>query len=208
MPRRLCASAMMLPYDRRGTLRLPVIVVCLALGSGSVQSRTTDRATVDQSTFVKLPAPDGHWVLVTAKPRTEDGNWHLVLQRSDTKGRLSLCDYFRSGTVAWSPDSQIIVFVDDHSVQDSRLKIFRVGKDSARPLDGADRALRTIAIAGIPRNREILFYNIRLIGFLGPSGVLVEVSVEYMKGQGPTGPAAGARAQYLLDLETLNVSRK
>src|SRR5574337_906403 len=84
------------------------------------------QATVDQSSKIRLLSPDGKWEVDSVPPKREEGNATLVLKSVPGKHVLRLSEFFRSGILTWCSNSRTLVFLDRHSPEDTRLRVFFV----------------------------------------------------------------------------------
>lgn len=147
------------------------------------------RAEVGTSSEMTIASPDRRLVVLVRAAPDDKTRARLFLQSrsSPSKTRL-LCDYGRSGLVVWGPDSQSIIFIDYHSADDSRLRIFRIRGGQILALRDADAIVRGYASRPI-RGREILSYALGLSRFDGPLLPVVEVHIRYMPDHKGTGPS-------------------
>jgi hypothetical protein len=201
MPSTVWAGCMSVSRVKAGTLFLVSLFAWTAASA-------RDQVMVTQAGGSDLPSPDQGWIVAARTPKRQGGDARLLLSRTGRAKRQLLCEYFRSGLVAWAPDSRALVFIDYYSVDDSRLVVFRLDEDQAKPVRGADQALRRAVLARVPRGREVVFYTIQFDEFLTPSRLALTVNVVFLKGRESTGPATSVAGRHVLDLKRLIVERR
>jgi len=106
------------------------------IGIGSEIRALDTRAGVDRlvATGGKLPqvSPDGAWVLYRNATTLHGDRWDVFLARADGSETRHILD-ITSGTTAWSPDSQRIVFVDAPD-GDANLYLYDLATHASAPL--------------------------------------------------------------------------
>ena len=186
----------------------PWVGLLYLLSVGGAWAATVERkAVVSQSSSVKLASPDGAWMILT-EPAADSGNAHIVLQATSGKTRQILGEYFRSGTVWWSPSGHLLLFIDDHSPEESRLIVYRVASNGGVRVDGVDRALRAAALTRKPPGRQLLYYSLALKDFEDDDRLIITVRIVYLKNAGLTGPAAEMNVDYVYDLRSRRVAAR
>ena len=132
----------------------------------------------DGQSFVRTM--DGDEARPDDDPRSEASLW---LHERGARPRF-LTHYYRSGTVAWTPDSRRIVFLAE-GVEDMQLYVFEQASSAATALE-ADRRLRILMNAAKPTMHvEIHLIHILRIGRYGMSVDVTEYGL-------PPGQANGS----------------
>jgi hypothetical protein len=124
---------------------------------------------------------------------------------NDTHEHL-LTEYFRTAGVIWSPDSRTIIFLDEHSAEDTRVKVFRVEPSGATAVGNADASLRRFVRSKLGRSR-ILFVVLQVSGFNGGRDAIFDLTITYLKYPQKDGPSAEMNARISLNLRSYTVNQ-
>jgi hypothetical protein len=179
------------------------MVLSLALVNGPSFGATPRPVDIDQLSVVHLPSPDGHCTVSTApteESRDEDAK---LFVRCGVSRRKLLSHYFRSGEVIWSPDSRTVIFLDEHSVEEYTLKLFRIDDAGASDPTVVDRAI-VKSVESQLRGKEVVFYYVNFVRFAGVSHMVVDADVIFIR-RGATGPTQEAGFRFDVDLSTFTV---
>ena len=168
-----------------------------------------DRAQieVEQTTRAELRSPDGKYV-VTVAPASGTREAELRLQIRAEPQERTLCAYFRSGVVAWSPDSRTIVFLDYHSPEKGSIRFFRVSPMGVTEVGAsADREVRQAVLRRIGPH-DLVFYNLTLLD-LDKQSAGIAVSVVYIRQpRRATGPTANVIMKFSINLGSFAIQAR
>jgi hypothetical protein len=170
-------------------------------------SATSTQATVDQSSKIRLPSPDGKWEVDSVTSKTEEGNSTLVLKSLSERHTQQLGDFFRSGTLIWSSNSRMLVFLDRHSAEDTRLRVFFVPGSDGVATDSADREIRSSVLRSIGSDNRVLFYDLDMLSCSGDE-FAVSARVVTVSKAVKSGPAKQWDGKYTVLLKPLKVTRE
>ena len=122
--------------------------------------------------------------LPTVESRNEDAK---LFVRCGKSPRKLLCRYFRTGVVRWSPDSRMVIFIDEHSVEEYTLKLFRIDDAGVSDVTLVDRAI-VKSVESQLRGKEFVFYYVNFVRFEDVSHMIVDADVIFIrKGHGGAG---------------------
>jgi hypothetical protein len=182
------------------------LLLLIASLSPALVAAPQTQATVDQSNDVRLPSPDGRWEVDSTPSPTTDGNSQLVLKAASGKHTFHLGEFFRSGTLIWSQNSRVVLFLDRHSPEDTRLRMFFVPHAGGGPTDRADREIRRGVLRSIGRSNSILSYDLQVTS-CSENECLVLTRVITIPNGVVSGPAKQWEGTYLVQLAPLKVNR-
>lgn len=165
------------------------------------------QATLDQSSKIRLSSPDGKWEVESVPSKTEDGNSTLVLKSRSERRTVRLGEFFRSGTLIWGSDSRVLVFLDRHSPEDTRLRVFFVPDSHGVATDSADREIRSSVRRSVGSGNRIVFYDLEMPACSGDEFV-VSVHVVTVSKSVTSGPAKQWEGKYTVHLKPLKVTRE
>jgi len=168
---------------------------------------TTTQVTVDQGSKIRFPSPNGEWEVDSVTPKTEEGNSSLVLKSGSGRRSLPLGEFFRSGTLIWSSNSQVLLFLDRHSAEDTRLRVFLIPGSDGVQTDSADREIRSSILKLIGGGNRILFYDLEVPSCSGDEFV-VSARVVTVSKDVTSGPAKRWDGKYIVHLKPLRVTRE
>jgi len=170
-------------------------------------SATSTQVTVDQSSKIRLPSPDGKWEVDSVTPKTEEGNSTLVLKSLPEGHTQQLGEFFRSGTLIWCSNSRMLVFLDRHSAEDTRLRVFFVPGSDGAAADSADREIRSSVLKSIGSGSRVLFYDLDIPSCSGDE-FAVSARVVTVSKAVKSGPAKQWEGKYTVHLKPLKVTRE
>jgi hypothetical protein len=168
---------------------------------------TTTQVTVDQGSKIRFPSPNGKWEVDSVTPKTEEGNSSLVLKSGSGRRTLPLGEFFRSGTLIWSSNSQVLLFLDRHSPEDTRLRVFRIPGTDGVQSDSADREIRGSILKLIGSSNRILFYDLE-VPSCSEDEFFVTARVVTVSKAVTSGPAKQWDGKYAVHLKPLKVTRE
>lgn len=185
---------------------LAFVLAPLLISAAALENPRQATATVDQSSKIRLLSPDGKWQVDSVPPRTEEGNSTLVLKSVPGKHALRLGEFFRSGILMWSSNSRTLLFLDRHSPEDTRLRVFFVPGSDGIASDRVDREIRSSVRRSIGGGNRILFYDLEVPSFSGDE-FIVSARVVTVNKAITSGPAKQWEGKYTVHLRPLRVTR-
>jgi hypothetical protein len=192
-------------------MKSPAYLLLLFALVPRLMSTTTSTAsthvTVDQSSNIHLPSPDGKWEVDSVPPKTEKGNSTLVLKSLSEGLTHQLGDFFRSGTLMWCSNSRMLVFLDRHSAEDTRLRVFLVPGRDGVVNNSADSEIRRSALRSIGSGNRVLFYELDIPSCSGDE-FAVSARVVTVGKAVKSGPAKQWEGKYTVHLKPLKVDRE
>ena len=147
-----------------------------------------------------LRSPDGSCAVSTSpyvESKDEDAK---LFVRCGKSPRKLLSDYFRTGVAVWSPDSRTVIFIDEHSVEEYTLKLFRIDDAGASDPTFVDRAIAK-DIESQLKGKKAVFYYLNFIRFAGTSHMIMDADVIFIR-KGKTSPTEEMTFRFEVDLNT------
>lgn len=150
-------------------------------------------------------SPIGHWKLTLKSAGTEEqGPTMWLVGGADRKvfiGRLQ-----RDAELAWCPDGRCLLIVEQPSIEDVRLVVFRLGANAERVL-GVDTVIRKSIQRSVGYGSSILFYNVRPLKWTDETHVLLAAQARYVK-KGTSASAELFTEGYVVDLDSGSVAQR
>jgi len=160
-----------------------ILSIVITLGNAGRSTPPSNRHNpqieVDQDCRGALDSPDRNWRVKCNQPTVQRDAIYLTVESKSNDRHWLLTTVFRSGLIGWSKDSTIVLFLDRHSVEDTRFRAFRVSTSGPREISGLDsRIKKEVNLFLRPRKQEILYLDITNPVFLDQTAVVgADISV-------------------------------
>src|SRR5260370_24867169 len=161
--------------------------------------------SIDQEAKGVSESPDGKWVFHMRTPSQGQENPTLWLRTSRNKKERFLGDLFRDGEVYWCPNSQCLILLDEHSVEDTRLKFFETSKARNGNVLMLDKEIRNKFYSQI--HGRVLFYALDILGWIDDSHPVIAVQSRFVK-PNTSAPAYVTTGGYVLNLKTKTIEQE
>lgn len=161
-----------------------------------------------QSELSRSISPDGRWEFFMKAPaptREDDGPTMWIGRPHGGQAKL-IGSLYRDGYMEWSPDSSCLLLLEEPSIEDARIRLYRLGGSGAEAVPTVDRGIRADVQGSIGRGSRVLFYALSTVGWLDSRHILIAAQARYVR-QGVTAPAHTFTGGYVVDAESGRVVR-
>ena len=146
----------------------------------------------------RFTSPNGIWKFIVKRSGNEDNDATMWLVEGSDSRKVFIGHLPRDAEFAWCPASQCLLVVEQPSIEDSRLLLYRLATGAER-VPGVDAVIRKGIERSIGDGSRILFYNVRPLKWMDESHVLIAAQARYLK-KGTNAPAKLFTEGYVVEL--------
>lgn len=188
-----------------------MIVTCLTLSTlaaaGSGALLPDNGIALHRRELTRSTSPHNRWEFFMKAPRDEEHEPTMWIAQTGGKQIKLLGPLYRDGHLEWCPDDSCLLLLEEPSIENVRLKLYRLGTSGPEAIPTLDRAIRDNVQESSGRDSQILFYALQTVGWTDSRHVLIAAQARYVK-RSANAPAEIFAAGYIVDAESGKIDRR
>jgi len=154
-------------------------------------------------------SPDGQWefFMKASAPAHEDDGPTMWIGGPHGRPAKLIGSLSRGAKMEWCPDGSCLLLLEEPSIEDMRIRLYRLGGSGPEAIPTLDRAIRADVQGSIGRGSQILFYALCTVGWFDSRHVLIAGEARYVR-RGVNAPAQYFTAGYVIGTGSGRVVRR